>query len=160
MKKVLISQSIIDLTSRSEVRDTLDLRFADLFRSIGFLIVPLPNNLGDNLSSYIDFIQPNSVLLSGGNDIGIYPQRDKTERYIISHCIKRTIPLLGICRGMQMIGTYFGAELISCAHHCATSHQLHGLFTHTVNSYHDFALKSVPSDFRHLSQKTADRSSV
>lgn len=138
----------MDLTSRSELRDTLDQRFAELFGLLGFLTVPLPNNLGDNLSSYVDFIKPNSVVLSGGNDIGSYPQRDITERYIISYCIERAIPLLGICRGMQMIGTYFGAELNSCTHHCATSHQLHGLFKHRVNSYHNFALKSVPPGFK------------
>ena len=148
MKKIIISQSILSLTSRSELRDSLDQRFADLFGCLGYLIFPVPNNLGANLPSYINHIRPDYVVLSGGNNIGDYPQRDSTESYLIGYCVDHEIPLLGICRGMQMIGTYFGAELISCNSHCSTSHQLQGLFTHRVNSYHNYSLKQSPANFK------------
>lgn len=65
-------------------------------------------------------------LLSGGEDIDpvrygeeiifgkqqeIYPDREEVEYLIINYARQYDVPLLGICRGMQMINVAFGGKL-------------------------------------------------
>lgn len=67
------------------------------------------------------------VLLSGGADIdprryrslpgpgqgGYEPARDGFEDAILGAAVKRGIPVLGICRGLQVINVHFGGTLIA-----------------------------------------------
>ncbi|MBQ9691266.1 MAG: gamma-glutamyl-gamma-aminobutyrate hydrolase family protein [Eggerthellaceae bacterium] len=65
-------------------------------------------------------------LLSGGNDIdpvrydntthdlpreSLTPVRDSLEYYVLSYAYKYDVPVLGICRGMQMMNVFFGGDL-------------------------------------------------
>jgi len=67
------------------------------------------------------------LLLSGGGDVdpgeygraeervlasGVRRERDRLERGLIEEAIRRGIPLLGICRGMQMVNVALGGTLI------------------------------------------------
>lgn len=65
------------------------------------------------------------LLLSGGNDIHpqVYGQkpydmlvdlsdlRDSTDTYVLEQALKRDLPILAICRGMQMLNVYYGGDL-------------------------------------------------
>ena len=64
------------------------------------------------------------LLLSGGNDIGTVPKRDLLEKSLLFWAEKYKKPVLGLCRGMQMMGVYFGSELIDVKGHVCTEHQL------------------------------------
>ena len=80
------------------------------------------------------FIKPNiktipssfdGLIISGGVDINpklyaksidssvkrVEPKRDALELKLLDIAIKRKIPILGICRGMQLINVYFGGTL-------------------------------------------------
>ena len=94
--------------------------------------------------------------MSGGNDIGSVPHRDLTERYLLRSAEKNSKPVLGICRGMQMIGTYSGVELIHADGHVNTRHQLNINYDYgqslpkSVNSYHNLVLQECPTQFEVL----------
>ena len=45
----------------------------------------------------------NGIILSGGNNIGDVKERDITETYLLKYAETNEIPVLGICRGMQML---------------------------------------------------------
>jgi putative glutamine amidotransferase len=81
------------------------------------------------------FISPNrakfiptsfdGLIISGGVDINpklysnsidptvkkIEPRRDELELKLLDIAIKKKVPILGICRGMQLINVYFGGTL-------------------------------------------------
>lgn len=48
------------------------------------------------------------LILSGGADIGINRNRDEREMRWIKEALDKGYPILGICRGMQLINHYLG----------------------------------------------------
>lgn len=66
-----------------------------------------------------------ALILSGGHDVApfnygeepqqklgeIFPERDKFDYLLLSEGKKKGIPILGICRGLQVINTYEGGTL-------------------------------------------------
>jgi len=90
----------------------------------------------------------NLLMLCGGADIGRRPERDKLENEWIEQAINLNIPILGICRGMQMINVYLGGSLIidinSKIKHCKGQYHLVADLNGErirVNSYHHQAIK-------------------
>lgn len=72
------------------------------------------------------FPEIDGFVLSGGQDItpelygatehseklsDLTPNRDEMEALVLSYAYKYDVPVLGICRGMQMINVYFGGTL-------------------------------------------------
>jgi gamma-glutamyl-gamma-aminobutyrate hydrolase PuuD len=58
------------------------------------------------------------IILSGGPDIEIIPDvRERFEKFLIELSCAKKIPLLGICRGHQMVGQYFGASIYNIYAH-------------------------------------------
>jgi len=53
------------------------------------------------------------LLLPGGSDIGMLPERDDLEFLVYNTWLKNQKPVLGICRGMQMMITLDGGDMIS-----------------------------------------------
>ena len=134
-KKIVvgITQSVNKVESYDEWRDALDQRLVDWVVQSGFVPVPIPNTLFDIaltnssqliLENWLNTVKIDAILLSGGNDIGDVEQRDLTEKYLLSWAEKNRNPVLGICRGMQMMGVYAGGELIEVDGHVRTRHQL------------------------------------
>lgn len=89
--------------------------------------VMLYHNSKENILEWEDSLS--GVILSGGNDI--HPSsysssisnrqnfskfdidRDIREITMIESCLKNKIPMLGICRGHQLLGIYHGMEIIA-----------------------------------------------
>lgn len=141
MKRILISQRRDKVKSRNESRDALDVRWAKILFELGLLPIPVCSELADK-ENYIELLQPDGILLSGGNDITNEPKRDLIESQLLDYAYRNTLPVLGVCRGMQMLNHYLSGSLVSIDHHVATRHPLQGEWADrhnykTVNSYHN-----------------------
>ena len=108
--------------------------------------VPLPNS-GSGCVDIASGLDLSGFILSGGNDIGEMPERDETETAILQYAVDRGLPVFGVCRGMQMITSFFGGTLTACPEdaHMRTCHPVYfvpeatlpgGPSSAVVNSYH------------------------
>lgn len=159
MKKVVVTQRVDQFTERNEIRDALDQSLVSFLLHAGLIPVPIPNGLYKplfenselkGLDVWLDAIKPDAFVLSGGNDIGQCYERDLTESLILDYASQHNIPLLGICRGMQMMAQWAGAELRSVQGHIRTKHYVNGEISGQVNSYHGFSLATCPLGFNVL----------
>ncbi len=98
--------------------------YVDAVRAAGGLPIILPESETD-LDSILGIVD--GLVLSGGSDLaprlygdayvhettyGIDPERDNFEIELIRLAVKRDIPVLGICRGIQSINVALGGTLI------------------------------------------------
>lgn len=88
----------------------------------GFPIL-VPTLLYEEMDRYLDLID--GLILSGGDDIDpayygeepisqlgdVCPERDLFETMFVKKALQRRIPILGICRGFQMINVVLGGTL-------------------------------------------------
>jgi len=157
LKIVAVSQRVNVEPNNRERQDALDQRMSAFLVEVGLLPVPIPNGLlGDGvdaaattamLERWVRAISPGALVLSGGCDIGVCPDRDSTERWLLSHAEMRSLPVLGICRGMQMMAVRAGVELKRVHGHVRTRHDVRGKIGGSVNSYHAFSLTACPERF-------------
>lgn len=146
----------VDINEQTgEVRDAIDQQLFIWLTDAGFLPVQIPNGLIERvgaLDNWIEVVKPNAIILSGGNDIGQCAGRDATEAYLIGWCKQNSVPMLGICRGLQVMASYAGSSLQRVEGHVRTRHEL--IFQQTdhnfptnVNSYHNWAPVECPVGF-------------
>lgn len=157
MVLVAVSQEVTACPARNERRDTLDQRLSLLLSSAGYFPVPVPNGLTlatsdgpspiDPVAAWMTNVNARAVVLSGGGDIGTCQERDSTESRLLAYAKSHRLPVLGICRGMQMMAAWCGLELKPVTGHVRTRHALHGELSGSVNSFHNFALSGCPPDF-------------
>lgn len=117
--------------------------------------VPIPNRL-DDISQFTQDFRLNGIILTGGNDLAAYggqaPERDALESNIISYSLKKRLPIIGVCRGLQVIHNYFGGVLEQLVGHAGVSHPLQGKDARErVNSYHNFGFRQSHPDLAVLS---------
>lgn len=160
---VAITQRVDSISGRNEKRDSLDQRLLKWVKNAGFIPIVVPNILlqidsngeisnSTKLENWLNRIRPDAFLLSGGNDIGQYQERDCTEAYLLTWAKDLQLPALGICRGMQMMAVWAGATLTKVDGHVRTNHTIISAdknvkFPETVNSFHDWAIVRCPDDF-------------
>ena len=164
MKKVAVSQRVELLSGRGETRDCLDQRLSEFLLFAGFLPIPVPNSFwlsnkeqaSELLECWFVGVGIDAILLSGGNDIGQCVERDATETWLLDYASQCKLPVLGICRGMQMMASWAGEKCHSVDGHVRSKHQLKGEIVAEVNSYHGFSLDGCPVGFEVLAQSEDD----
>lgn len=141
VKYIVITQRVENIEAIGERRDALSQEWASFAEACGVLPLLLPNHL-PTVRGLMDALDPNGILLTGGNDLTTYggdaPERDETERFLIQFAVENHIPLLGVCRGMQMLLDYFGTPLQRVEGHVRTEHPLSN--RDCVNSFHGWGV--------------------
>jgi len=142
MKLIAITQRVEQIDSTKERRDALDQRWIELLQSIGYTALLLPNNL-ENAFSLVQNLPIQGIILSGGNSLidynGDAPERDELEYKLLHYAKQNKIPLLGVCRGMQLIQHQDNIPLTRITGHVCkamtiTCHKQKRI----INSYHNW----------------------
>jgi N5-(cytidine 5'-diphosphoramidyl)-L-glutamine hydrolase len=148
--KIAITQRVVIDPHTNERRDALDQRWSVLLADAGLVGMPVPNNPAQ-LNRFLAATEPDGILLTGGNDLialgGDAPERDAVETALLRHAVEHELPLLGVCRGMQMIQAHFGVLLKRVEGHvCAQQSIRFNDADVVVNSFHNFgATETVPA---------------
>ena len=117
-------------------------RYLDAVRKAGGQPVPL---LSKAISWNDELPALRGLLLTGGTDIdphhygeenhgltrGIVPQRDRLEFEVLKYCLNRGLPILAICRGIQLLNVGLGGSLIQDIESSIEHEAIEG-----VSSYH------------------------
>ena len=163
MKIILISQLTVLIKSRNETRECLDKNLTGLILASGYLPIPIPTNLSllskklalrSHLFALFERLEPCGVLLPGGSNIGDCPERDEFELALLDLAEENKLPLLGICRGMQLMGFRAGSKMKPVNNHIQSRHKLIGRINEVVNSFHELALKDCPIGYDVLASST------
>ena len=160
MKKIAITQRLIKNEAYYEIREALDINYCEFIFDCGFLPIIIPYEI--DFKTLFNELKIDGVLLSGGNDLfscshnELSKKRDKFEKQLLEHCILNNIPVLGICRGMQIIAEYFGSTFEEVEGEINTrgriiankSSKYYDNLKHIkeVNSYHKFDIKNVSDE--------------
>lgn len=108
--KVGISLRVTQASNYDEKRDALSHDWVSFSVKLDFLPIFIPNTL-TNVKKFLLATKIDGLILSGGDNIGENPERDRTEKEIIDFGIESNLPIFGVCRGMQVLNKYFGGTL-------------------------------------------------
>lgn len=149
-----VSQRIDVWPKREEVRDSLDQKMINFLAACGILGFPIPNTIPSQsqLTSWLNHLKPDLLVISGGNDIGQNFDRDKTEKFLLQFAFEKKLKVLGICRGMQFMAVNAGTELVKVKEHVSLKHKIIGEISGIVNSFHDFGFYNAPEGYRVLAR--------
>ena len=148
--RVALTMRVIQVQGHTEARDALSRDWIRLAGQWGLSPLLIPNGLPDP-AGYLGALAPDLLILTGGDDLGDTPERDATEAALIDAALEHDLPILGVCRGLQMINHHFGGSTERVEGHVANDHavrlsgalaDLHGPET-VVNSYHDHGIAAA-----------------
>lgn len=108
--RIGISLRVVNAQNYDEKRDALSQDWPIFLEKLNLNPIFIPNSLSD-IKSYLADMHIDGLILSGGDNLGDYPERDKTEKELLDYAVQNRIPVLGVCRGMQIINDYFGGSI-------------------------------------------------
>lgn len=155
--KILISCRSYYQTSYNEQRDCIDQRLIEWVIFLGFEPIIIPNVFGQKknlqqLKNFLKSINPSGLILSGGEDFGINKKRDFLEKNLLNYFLKKKKPILGICRGFQLVCKNFGSKLIKA------NEKVRKVYNIQINDklkkkiiktscYFNFSIDRIPNNF-------------
>ena len=138
--------------------DFVDHYWINYFKLKKLSFFSLPNITNYKIDLFKNKIE--LIILPGGNDLfskdKISKARLKIEFGLIKYGLKKKIPILGICRGMQVINLFFKGKQSRIYGHMKTRHKIffkNKFFAKkilNVNSYHNFGIpiKKISNDLK------------
>lgn len=106
----------------------------------------------NEIDNLLNKINPSLVVLSGGNDVGECSTlmggdkvRFDSDKVLFDACRKQSVPVLGVCYGMQLLNVLLGGCCTRLAGHVGGRHMLKfynsgRMVERSVNSYHNFGI--------------------
>jgi len=142
--KIGISMRVTNAINYDEPRDTIARDWSNYMMSAfpesKWLFIP---NIGTNAIEFIQKWDINVLILSGGDNIGRFPERDETEFELLKYALKNSIRIIAVCRGLQLVHSFFGGKIIEGDSSFIINHRANEHFislnnkTYNVNSYHN-----------------------
>ncbi|MFQ5716814.1 MAG: gamma-glutamyl-gamma-aminobutyrate hydrolase family protein [Nitrospinales bacterium] len=188
--KIGVTLRVSQAEGYRETRDAISHEWVPYLQALGYTPILIPNTL-ENVDSYVQSLGVEALLLTGGNDIspeayggdpqttsgdGPSRERDRTEFQLLEYAKQKRIPVIGTCRGMQLINAFSGGALIqnirqqigSTVNHIARNHPVKitdpgfAAFLKrqrfTVNSFHSqgVTISTLASDLKPFAISEAD----
>jgi putative glutamine amidotransferase len=150
MTLIAVSQRVAADPATGERRDALDQRWASFLTDCGLTPVLLPNHL-PTAQTILAALPIAGLILTGGNTLAAYggdaPERDAVEVAALELAMAKGWPVVGVCRGMQVLQHYFGVPLGPVTGHVQPQQTITVAGgRREVNSYHGFgSTESVPA---------------
>jgi putative glutamine amidotransferase len=155
MKLIGLTQRVQDSEGHGERRDCLDQQWLQAATQMGFTPLPLPNLPPGQVPELCERLALSGLILTGGNSLAAFapqdpaaaPERDAFEMALLDWAVRERRPVIGVCRGLQMINVYFGGQISRIEKHAGCRHSIRfegRLAEETeleVNSYHDWAVQ-------------------
>lgn len=163
--KIAITLRLSQAQNYSEKRDALSREWPIFLENIGMFPILVPNSI-NNVEEFLSEMNPDAIILTGGEDIGKNPERDLIEFSLIKYGIKNQLPIFGVCRGMQILNHHFGGSVTFTKNknhvgknHLVNTNQRLGSNKISVNSFHNnVILKSdMSEDFEILAECDSDQ---
>lgn len=137
-----LTMRVTDAPGYAERRDAIAQDWSHFLAAAlpGVTWLPLPN-VGERVVDMATALGVTGVVLTGGDDWGVHPERDATETALFRWAMEQDLPVLGVCRGAQVINHLLGGSLCEDAadDHVGTRHGLArtaSWIPGDVNSYH------------------------
>lgn len=153
MQLIAVTQRV-DLIPRpfgqAERRDALDQGWTKFLAAAGCSPVLMPNHAPTALTLFDD-LPIRGLLLTGGNDLvaqgGDAPERDATETALLAAARALKMPVIGVCRGMQLLQQAFGVALQPVDGHVARRQTIRvGDQPRITNAYHRWGSRETVAD--------------
>lgn len=158
MRNILISQKFF-LDKHQQLNWMLENNWYQYFKNKKINLIPI-NSINLNNLKLLN-LKPKGIIISGGNNLYDFEKtkenltRDKFEIKMIKFALKNKIPILGVCKGFQLIAKLFKSKLVKIDKHVRTIHKLRipnkyfGMSVKTlyINSFHRYAVKNLPKIF-------------
>ena len=77
------------------------------------------NDVNENMEDILKICD--GIILQGGNDFYEY------DKQVLSYCIKENVPVLGICLGMQLMGSLYDNNLVRVSNHKLIENKKHNV---------------------------------
>jgi putative glutamine amidotransferase len=143
MKVVALTQRVSVVPGYGERRDCLDQAWTKFLAACGLLPLLLPN-VTETALALCEVADIAGLVLTGGNDLALLggdaPERDAVEYALLDRAERRELPVLGVCRGMQVIQQRSGIPLRRVEGHVRQRQTIRvNGEPREVNSYHHFA---------------------
>jgi putative glutamine amidotransferase len=137
-----ITQRVSVVSEYGERRDALDQAWIGFFSACNLVPLIISNKLTDSVA-YAQKMGVKGLVLTGGNNFSdalktiqnrpvrnlpqsddLAPERDETEIALLKQSIENGWPVIGVCRGMQLLNLFYGGEISSVENHVGLYHNL------------------------------------
>lgn len=155
-RRIGITLRRLPASGQSAARDALDSDWLDWFADELAECQPvlLPNfSRPEQLSTYVRELAINALVLSGGDDIGSSTPRDRNELQLLQLAASQGWPVLGVCRGMQLLHVQDGGSLVAGSDRPGQPHRIQfagGCCM--VNSWHRWCIRNPGADWQALAR--------